>query len=91
MVSAVPAGEVMAREDVFGMVRPQAATMATTIGVVRLPGRPPTQCLSTIGRAVPGQGGRPTSTMARVSADHLVAVERAAAQAVMKAASWMSE
>ena len=47
-MSAVPAGEVMAREDVFGMVRPYAAAIATTIGVVRLPGRPPIQCLSTM-------------------------------------------
>ena len=49
MVSAVPAGEVMAREEVFGMVSPQDVTIDTTIGVVRLPGRPPTQCLSTTG------------------------------------------
>ena len=46
MVSAVPAGEVMARDEVLGISRPLAATMATTMGVVRLPGRPPTQCLS---------------------------------------------
>lgn len=49
MVSAVPAGEVMAREDVFGIVSPCAATIATTIGVVRFPGKPPTQCLSITG------------------------------------------
>ena len=47
MVSAVPAGDVMAREDVFGMVRPCAATIGTTIIEVRLPGIPPMQCLST--------------------------------------------
>ena len=47
MVSAVPAGDVIAREDVFGMVKPSAATMDTTIGVVRFPGSPPTECLST--------------------------------------------
>jgi len=35
----------MARHDVFGIVRPKAATIATTIGVVRLPGKPPTECL----------------------------------------------
>jgi len=49
ITSAVPAGDVIARDDVFGIVSPAAATMATTIGVVRLPGRPPTQCLSAIG------------------------------------------
>ena len=43
-----PAGEVMAREEVLGMVRPSAATMATMMGVVRLPGNPPTECLSTM-------------------------------------------
>ncbi len=47
MVSAVPAGEVIAREDVFGMVRPCAATIGTTIMEVRFPGMPPMQCLST--------------------------------------------
>ena len=51
IVSAVPAGEVMARDEVFGMVRPCAATIGTTIIEVRLPGIPPMQCLSTtIGR-----------------------------------------
>jgi hypothetical protein len=47
IVSAVPAGEVIARDEVLGIVSPQAATMGTTRSVVRLPGRPPTQCLST--------------------------------------------
>ena len=47
MVSAVPAGEVIAREDVLGMVRPCAATIGTTIMEVRFPGMPPMQCLST--------------------------------------------
>ena len=47
IVSAVPAGEVIAREDVLGMVRPCAATIGTTIMEVRLPGMPPMQCLST--------------------------------------------
>ena len=52
MVSAVPAGDVIAREEVFGMVRPCAATIGTTIIEVRLPGMPPMQCLSTtIGRS----------------------------------------
>jgi hypothetical protein len=49
MASAVPAGDVMARDEVLGIVNPQAATMGTMIMLVRLPGRPPTQCLSTIG------------------------------------------
>ncbi|OIQ63322.1 hypothetical protein GALL_551360 [mine drainage metagenome] len=67
MVSAVPAGEVIARDDVLGMVRPKAVTMATTIGVVRLPGKPPTECLSTTIPA--GQVKRsPASTIARVRA-----------------------
>ena len=47
MVSAVPAGEVMARDEVLGITNPLAAAMATTNGVVRFPGNPPTQCLST--------------------------------------------
>jgi len=47
MVSAVPAGEVIARDDVFGIVSPCAATIGTTIIEVRLPGIPPMQCLST--------------------------------------------
>ena len=47
MVSAVPAGEVMAREEVLGHSMPCAATMGTTSIEVRLPGMPPMQCLST--------------------------------------------
>ena len=47
MVSAVPAGEVIAREEVLGIVSPCAATIGTTIIEVRLPGMPPMQCLST--------------------------------------------
>ena len=47
MVSAVPAGEVMARDDVLGHSRPCAATIGTTSIEVRLPGMPPMQCLST--------------------------------------------
>ena len=43
----VPAGEVIAREDVLGIIRPLAATMATTSGVVLFPGIPPMLCLST--------------------------------------------
>src|SRR5680860_211333 len=47
MVSAVPAGDVMAREEVLGMVNPKAVTMDTMMGVVLFPGSPPIQCLST--------------------------------------------
>ena len=47
IVSAVPAGDVIALDEVFGKVKPAAVTMATTIGVVLFPGKPPTQCLST--------------------------------------------
>ena len=46
IVSAVPAGLVMARDEVFGTVTPSAARIGTTIMVVRLPGIPPMQCLS---------------------------------------------
>ena len=46
IVSAVPAGDVIALDEVFGIFRPKQVTMETTIGVVRLPGRPPIQCLS---------------------------------------------
>ncbi len=68
MVSAVPAGEVIAREDVLGMSRPLAATIATTMGVVRLPGRPPTQCLSSTCTPLPQSKRCPHSTMAWVMA-----------------------
>ena len=47
--SAVPAGEVIALEDVFGIVYPAAATMGTTSIDVLSPGMPPTLCLSRIG------------------------------------------
>jgi hypothetical protein len=47
IVSAVPAGDVIARDDVLGIVSPCAATIGTTIIDVRFPGMPPMQCLST--------------------------------------------
>ena len=47
--SAVPAGEVIAREEVLGIVNPAAATMGTTSMLVLSPGMPPTLCLSRIG------------------------------------------
>ena len=43
----MPAGEVIARLDVLGINMPWAATIGITIMVVRLPGIPPIQCLST--------------------------------------------
>src|SRR5665647_3807023 len=48
-LSAVPAGDVIAREEVLGMVNPAAATIGTTIMLVLSPGIPPTLCLSRIG------------------------------------------
>ena len=48
MVSAVPAGDVIEREEVFGIVRPAAAIIGTTSIVVLFPGIPPIQCLSTM-------------------------------------------
>lgn len=90
IVSAVPAGEVMAREEVLGIVRPQAATMGTTSRVVRLPGRPPTQCLSTTsGR--PQSMRSPTPIMAFVSETVSARSRRSPAQAVMKVARCRSE
>ncbi len=47
-LSAVPAAEVIALEDVFGMFSPEAATIGTTSKVVLSPGTPPILCLSTI-------------------------------------------
>ena len=48
IVSAVPDGEVMDLDEVFGMVSPAAAMMGMMRGVVRFPGTPPMQCLSRI-------------------------------------------
>jgi len=48
-VSAVPAGLVIERELVLGIMYPAAAIIGTTIRVVRLPGIPPMQCLSMMG------------------------------------------
>jgi hypothetical protein len=89
MVSAVPAGEVMAREEVFGMVKPRAATMATTMGVVRLPGSPPTECLSTTISEFQDSLS-PASTIALVSARISRSFNGRAAQAVMNEERWMS-
>ncbi len=65
MVSAVPAGEVMAREEVLGNTSPWAATIGTTSIEVRLPGMPPMQCLSTTSGASQSSR-RPLATMASV-------------------------
>ena len=75
IVSAVPAGLVIAREEVLGTVRPSAARIGTTIIVVRLPGTPPTQCLSTIGPAPKLQLRAGRDHRAR-EVDQLVEVER---------------
>ncbi|MPN53523.1 hypothetical protein SDC9_201187 [bioreactor metagenome] len=65
MVSAVPAGDVMARDEVFGHNMPCAATIGTSSIDVRLPGIPPMQCLSTTVRS--RQSSRlPASTIASV-------------------------
>ena len=48
-LSAVPEGEVIAREEVLGIVYPAAATMGTTSMLVLSPGIPPTLCLSRMG------------------------------------------
>jgi len=48
IVSTVPAALVIALEEVFGIVIPAAAHIATTIGVVLFPAIPPMECLSAI-------------------------------------------
>ena len=42
------AGEVIARDDIVGTIRPRAAMIDTMMDVVRFPGRPQTERLSTI-------------------------------------------
>ena len=49
ILSAVPAGEVMALEEDLGMVYPAAATIGTRRRVVLSPGTPPMLCLSRMG------------------------------------------
>ena len=63
MVSAVPAGEVIARDEVLGQSMPWAATIGTTSIEVRLPGIPPMQFLSTTGCSCQSSW-RPTLAMA---------------------------
>jgi len=76
----------MARDEVFGMRPPQAATIATTIGVVRFPASPPTQCLSST-RLASQRSRSPTSTMASVSCVISAADMGRAAHAVRNADS----
>ena len=66
-LSAVPAGEVIAREEVLGMVNPAAATMGTTSMEVLSPGMPPTLCLSRMGPS-PKLSVFPVATIALDSA-----------------------
>lgn len=90
IVSAVPAGEVIAREDVFGIVSPYAATMATTNGVVLLPGNPPMQCLSTT-ISLFQFSCFPEAIIAFVRSDISSISIRSPAQAVINAERWMLE
>jgi hypothetical protein len=48
-MSAVPAAELMAREEVLGMRSPAAATIGTTRRVTLFPGTPPTEWKSKTG------------------------------------------
>ena len=77
-MSAVPAGEVIARDDVFGMMTPAAVTIGTTMSVVRFPGRPPTLCLSMTGER-PQSSRSPLGHHRQGQVDHLLAVEPLAA------------
>ena len=85
MVSAVPAGEVMARDEVLGIGRPWAATIGTTIIEVRLPGMPPMQCLSAMVPKSRHCSRVPAAIMARVSPSTSAVVMKLA-QAIRKAA-----
>lgn len=49
IVSAVPAGDVIALLLVFGTMHPAATSIGTTIIVVLFPGTPPIECMSTTG------------------------------------------
>jgi hypothetical protein len=79
---------VIALDDVFGMASPAAAAMATTIGVVRLPGSPPTLCLSMMVRSQ--ESCSPARAIAAVSATVSSSVSGSADPAVMNAASCTS-
>ena len=90
MVSAVPAGDVMAREEVFGHSMPCAATIGTTSMDVRLPGMPPMQCLSTTGCS-PQFRRRPTRLMASLRKNTSSRSSSAWLQATTKAVSSIFE
>ena len=81
---------MMAREEVLGIVRPHAATIGTTSNVVRFPGNPPMQCLSTT-TSLSHFRCTPLSTMARVSAMVSAMSMRLPEQAVIRPAISMSE
>ena len=89
IVSAVPAGEVIARDEVFGIVNRCAATIGTTTIEVRLPGMPPMQCLSTTS-GWSHFNCVPASAMARVRASISPLVMKLA-EPTRKAAISMSE
>src|SRR3989338_4454742 len=46
ITSAVPAGVVIARDEILGILNPAAAIIGTIIIVVLVPAMPPTECLS---------------------------------------------
>ena len=79
----------MAREEVFGIGRPWAATIGTTIIEVRLPGMPPIQCLSTTIGSV-HFNCVPASAIARVRASSSSLVMKLA-EPIRNAAISMSE
>ena len=56
----------MALDDVFGIFKPRAATIGTTMGVVRLFGIPPMECLSTTIQSLGHSICFPISTIAFV-------------------------
>ena len=85
MRSAVPAGEVIARLLVLGMVYPAAATMGTTRMLVLSPGIPPTLCLSTMGVLLNFMV-LPVSTMARLIASFSLMLKPCMLSAVRNAA-----
>ena len=89
-LDAILAGEVIAREDVLGITISRALAMETMMGVVRLPGSPPMECLSPT-TGLSQESSSPTSTMARVSERVSSAFRGRAAQAVRKAEMWISE
>jgi len=90
IVSAVPAGEVIARDEVLGIVRPKAVTIGTTIRVVLFPGRPPIQCLSTT-NGEDHVSLVPTSIIDWVKLKISFLFNRASPDAAKKADIWISD